>query len=98
MRTSENRIQLAVQGDDFEMCHTVNTGTVQAFREGILTQASTMVPCPWFWEAADPAKRHRIPLGIHSTLTCEWDGLLRAAERLADGSAHAERWSDGIRQ
>ena len=34
-----------------------------------------MVPCPWFWEAADLAKEHRIPLGIHSTLTCEWDGL-----------------------
>lgn len=57
------------------MCHAVNTGTVQAFTEGILTQASTMVPCPWFWEAADLAKAHGLPLGIHSTLTCEWDGL-----------------------
>ena len=75
MSTSGDRIQLIVQGDDFGMCHAVNTGTVQAFTEGILTQASTMVPCPWFWEAAQLAKEHRIPLGIHSTLTCEWDGL-----------------------
>jgi hypothetical protein len=67
--------KLIVQGDDFGMCHAVNAGTVEAFTDGILTQASTMVPCPWCWEAAELAKEHRIPLGIHSTLTCEWDGL-----------------------
>jgi predicted glycoside hydrolase/deacetylase ChbG (UPF0249 family) len=68
-------IQLIVQGDDFGMCHAVNTGTVRAFTEGIVTQASTMVPCPWFPEAAHLAGEHGIPLGMHSTLTCEWDGL-----------------------
>jgi hypothetical protein len=68
-------IHLVVQGDDFGMCHAVNTGTVRAFTDGILTQASTMVPCPWFPEAAELAKAHGLPLGIHSTLTCEWDGL-----------------------
>lgn len=68
-------VQLVVQGDDFGMCHAVNTGTVRAFREGVVTQASTMVPCPWFPEAAALALEHGLPLGIHSTLTCEWDGL-----------------------
>jgi predicted glycoside hydrolase/deacetylase ChbG (UPF0249 family) len=68
-------IRLIVQGDDFGMCHAVNTGTVRAFTEGIVTQASTMVPCPWFPEAAHLAREHGIPLGMHSTLTCEWDGL-----------------------
>ena len=75
MAPPSDRIRLVVQGDDFGMCHAVNTGTVRAFTEGVLTQASTMVPCPWFWEAAHLAKEHAIPLGIHSTLTCEWDGL-----------------------
>ena len=70
-----NDIRLIVQGDDFGMCHAVNAGTVQAFTEGVLTQASTMVPCPWFWEAATLAKGCGLPLGMHSTLTCEWDGL-----------------------
>jgi len=64
-----------VQGDDFGMCHAVNVGTVRAFTDGILTQASTMVPCPWFTEAAALAHTHQIPLGIHQTLTCEWDYL-----------------------
>ncbi len=66
-------IRLIVQGDDFGMCHAVNVGTMQAFREGILTQTSTMAACPWFTEAAALARESGIPLGVHQTLTCEWD-------------------------
>lgn len=68
-------VQLVVQGDDFGMCHAVNVGTVQAFREGIVTQASTMAACPWFTEAAALAREFAIPVGVHQTLTCEWDFL-----------------------
>ena len=68
-------VRLIVQGDDFGMCHAVNVGTMQAFREGILTQASTMAACPWFTEAAALARESGIPLGVHQTLTCEWDNL-----------------------
>ena len=75
IRVTDGVIKLVVQGDDFGMCHAVNTGTVRAFREGVLTQASTMVPCPWFPEAAELALEHGLPLGIHQTLTCEWDYL-----------------------
>ena len=70
-----NIIDLVVQSDDFGMCHAVNVGVVRAFTEGILTQVSTMVPCPWFDEAAELARHHGIPAGMHSTLTCEWDYL-----------------------
>jgi hypothetical protein len=68
-------VRLIVQGDDFGMCHAVNVGTMQAFREGILTQTSTMAACPWFTEAAALARESGIPLGVHQTLTCEWDFL-----------------------
>ena len=67
--------RLIVRGDDFGMCHSVNEGIVRAFTEGILTQASVMVPCPWFTEAAHLARTYAIPVGIHQTLTCEWDYL-----------------------
>jgi hypothetical protein len=67
--------RLIVRGDDFGMCHSVNEGLVRAFTDGIMTQASVMVPCPWFTEAAALAKEHAIPVGIHQTLTCEWDYL-----------------------
>lgn len=67
--------RLIVRGDDFGMCHSVNEGIVRAFTDGILTQSSVMVPCPWFTEAAQLARTHAIPVGIHQTLTCEWDNL-----------------------
>jgi hypothetical protein len=88
---SEPKTRLVVQGDDFGMCHAVNTGTVRAFTDGIVTQASTMVPCPWFTEAAALAGEHGLPLGMHATLTCEWDflrwGPLTAGSTLRDASA-----------
>ena len=67
--------RLIVQGDDFGMCHAVNQGIAQSFESGILTQASTMAPCPWISEAAALATQLRIPIGVHGTLTCEWDHL-----------------------
>jgi hypothetical protein len=68
-------VKLIVRADDFGMCHAVNEGIVRAFTDGIVTQASVMVPCPWFTEAAALAQEHAIPVGIHQTLTCEWDYL-----------------------
>ena len=67
--------RLVVQSDDFGMCHAVNAGVAQAFTEGILTQASMMPPCPWFDEAAAIAHELNLPVGMHSTLTCDWDRL-----------------------
>jgi len=51
----------------------VNEVGVRAFREGILTEASIMVPCPWFEESIALSKKHGIPVGIHFTATCEWE-------------------------
>ena len=68
-------IRLIVQADDFGMCHAVNEGILQAYREGIVTQASAMAPCPWISEAIAMAVEHRIPVGLHCTLTCEWEHL-----------------------
>ncbi len=63
-----------VHADDVGMCQA----TVPAFFElatgGLVSAGSAMVPCPWFREAA--AWWHRQPetdLGIHLTLTSEWD-------------------------
>jgi predicted glycoside hydrolase/deacetylase ChbG (UPF0249 family) len=55
------------------MCHAVNAGIERAFLDGIVTTASAMAPCPWFGEAVQIANDHRIQLGVHQTLTCEWD-------------------------
>ena len=68
-------VKLIVQADDFGMCHAVNQGVVKAFTDGIVTQSSMMPPCPWFAEAAALALEHGIPVGVHETLTSEWDYL-----------------------
>lgn len=62
-----------MRGDDFGMCHAVNQGIAIAFRDGIVTTSSAMAPCPWFAEAVEIARDLRIPIGVHQTLTCEWD-------------------------
>src|ERR1700694_4949490 len=70
-----SQIQLVVQGDDFGMCHAVNSGIEEAFVAGILTQASIMAACPWVDESLAMAVRLGIPVGLHQTLTCDWDRL-----------------------
>jgi hypothetical protein len=64
---------LIINGDDFGMNHTTNEATGQALRVGGLTSATIMVPCPWFLEAAEFAKKNpQASLGVHTTLTSEW--------------------------
>jgi len=60
--------------DDLGMCHGDNRAFLDLARRGLVTCGSVMVPCPWFREiaeagAADPS----LDLGVHLTLTSEWD-------------------------
>ena len=101
---NDGSVQLVVQADDFGMCHAVNMGVVEAFTNGIVRQASMMVPCPWFPEAARLARELSIPVGMHETLTCEWQNyrwrpltggsfprtVQGAIERFSDEAATAE--------
>ena len=87
--------RLILQADDFGMTHEVNLGILRAYTHGLVTQASIMVPCPWFEEGAALAKLHRIPVGIHLTATCEfefyrWRPLTcgKSLGRSADGTCH----------
>ena len=87
-------IKLVVQGDDLGMCRAVNEGMGLAFTDGILTQTSVMAPTPWFGEGAALALRLGIPVGLHTTFTCEWRYLRwgpltgGASLRDVDGTFH----------
>lgn len=70
--TADTRF-LVVMSDDFGMCPAINAGVVNAFVEGVLTDANLMAPCPGFAEAASLARQHGIPAGVHATFACEWD-------------------------
>lgn len=61
--------------DDVGMCHGANRAMLELSRAGILTCGSVMVPCPWFPEIAQAYRTRRdLDLGVHLTLTSEWQG------------------------
>jgi chitin disaccharide deacetylase len=67
---AEDRL-LIVNCDDLGMCHSANEGVYDALRRGFATSATLMVPCPWAREAAAGYRGEDV--GVHLTLTAEWE-------------------------
>jgi len=69
----EDRV-LILHADDVGMHRDVNTGTIQALEEGVLTSVSTMMPCSWVPEWNNYLKENPdVCNGLHLTLTSEWN-------------------------
>src|SRR3990172_1460747 len=87
-----NKKYLLVQSDDFCMCHSVNVGIVKAISKGIVRSSYFMAACPWFLEGAALAKKHKLRMGVHLTMTSEWDrfrwGPITPAPSLRDPSGN----------
>lgn len=67
---------LIINADDFGMCNSFNIATRELLLAGDISSTSIMVPCPWFPEAAEFSRNNpEIGLGIHLTLTSEWNGM-----------------------
>jgi predicted glycoside hydrolase/deacetylase ChbG (UPF0249 family) len=65
---------LIIHADDMGLAHSVNTACIRAFENKGITSGSIMVPCPWAPEIEAWAKDHAgLDIGIHLTLTAEWD-------------------------
>jgi chitin disaccharide deacetylase len=71
--TADARV-LILNADDFGMCHDQNEGVIRGLQEGVFTSSTILVTCPWFEEAAEYARNYpSADLGVHLTLTAEWD-------------------------
>jgi predicted glycoside hydrolase/deacetylase ChbG (UPF0249 family) len=70
------KIRLLVRSDDMASSHAANVSCIEVATKGICRSIEIMVPCPWFFEAATMLKENPgIDVGVHLTLTSEWDGI-----------------------
>jgi predicted glycoside hydrolase/deacetylase ChbG (UPF0249 family) len=65
--------QIVVHHDDIAANHATNVAFVELFDLGVVSSGSIMVPCPWFPETAEIARRRPdLDLGVHLTLNAEF--------------------------
>jgi chitin disaccharide deacetylase len=89
---SDDRIVI-VNCDDLGSSHAANDAIRRSVGEGAATSATLMVPCPWAADAAaDPPGAD---IGVHLTLTSEWDtyrwGPVTAGPSLLDAEGRLPR-------
>ena len=76
LQSSSPEIRLIIKGDDMGAAHGINTATVAAFKQGVLTTTNVIVPGPWFPEAVRLLKENpSLDVGVHLALTSEWDNV-----------------------
>jgi len=64
-----------VHADDVGMCHAANVAFWETQAVGIVTSGAVMMPCPWVPEMAAWCRAHpEADVGVHLTLTSEWEG------------------------
>jgi hypothetical protein len=64
-----------IHADDIGMCQATMSAFADLVDFGLISSGAVMVPCPWFPQAAAYCRQHPlVDLGVHLTLTSEWDG------------------------
>ncbi len=77
---------LIIHADDIGLAQSVNQASITAYENRGISSGSIMVPCPWTNDFARYYKENpKVDVGIHITLTAEWDyykwgGILPASE------------------
>ena len=64
-----------VHADDIGMCQATLPAFADLVDFGLISCGAVMVPCPWFPQVAAYCRQHAlVDMGVHLTLTSEWDG------------------------
>jgi predicted glycoside hydrolase/deacetylase ChbG (UPF0249 family) len=79
---------LILHADDLGAAHSIDVASFAGLENGAVTSASIMVPTPWITEVAAYARAHpNADLGLHLTLTSEWEtyrwGSVESADKVA---------------
>jgi predicted glycoside hydrolase/deacetylase ChbG (UPF0249 family) len=87
------KIRLLVRSDDMASSHAANVSCIEVATKGISRSIEIMVPCPWFFEASQILRQNPgIDVGVHLTVTSEWDGIkwgpITASPSLADADGN----------
>jgi len=65
---------VVIHTDDIGMCQASLAALADLVDFGLVSCGATMVPCPWFPQVAAYCRGHpSVDLGVHLTLTSEWD-------------------------
>lgn len=68
--------RLLVRSDDMASSRAANKASIDVVKNGISRSVEIMVPCAWFFEAAQLLKENPgIDIGVHLTVTSEWNGV-----------------------
>jgi len=71
--------------DYADLCLNANRGSFTSMKDGVATSGSIMMPCPWAYQACQYAAVHpKLDLGVHLTLTAEWDAYRWGGLRCKD--------------
>ena len=63
-----------IHTDDIGMCHASLQAFFDLSESSFISSAAAMVPCPWFPHLASYCRENKsVDMGIHLTLTSEWD-------------------------
>lgn len=72
----QQNVRLLVRADDAGSCWASNQGCLKACVDGIARSVEVMMPCAWVTEAATLLADHpEIDVGIHLTLSSEWEAV-----------------------
>lgn len=63
-----------IHTDDIGMCQASLDAFADLWEFGTISSGAVMVPCPWFPATAEWCRKHPdVDMGVHATLTSEWD-------------------------